>query len=230
MYWKYVWFGRLEIEDTQVGYQAGELVASSLTEVAGVGAAVDGGFTNTAELKPMKYKEAMKCSDKDWWDKAVKEEYRKFVKYKMFKAIKHEDAPKDANFITTTWAVMRKSNGVRRARLNMRGFEQEEGVHFDPSSTAAPVTNDVSIRMTFRIALMAGWIGYIIDVKGAFLHGEFENGEQIYTKIPEGFEQFWDPIVYVWLLQKKVLWIDTGSSVILEELIESNAVYGISKK
>ena len=192
----------LEIEESQVGHQAGELVTNCLWEIAGVGAAVGGGFTNTAELKPMKYKEAMKCFDKDLWEEAVKEEHRKFIKYKVFEPVKKEDVPKDAKFISTTWAMKRKSNGVRRARLNMRGFEQEEGVHYDPSSTAAPVTNDVSIRMMFTIALMAGWIGYIIDVKGAFLHGEFENGEQIYTNIPEGFEQFWDPAVYVWLLKK----------------------------
>ena len=68
--------------------------------------------------------------------------------------------------------MKRKSNGVRRARLNMRGFEQEEGIHYDPSSTTAPVTNDVTIRMMLTLALMAGWIGYIIDVKGAFLHGQ----------------------------------------------------------
>ena len=85
----------LELEETQIGYQAGELVASTLSEVARVGAAVGGGFNNTAELKPMKYKEAMKCSYKDLWDKAVKEEHRKFVKCKVFKAIKHEDVNED---------------------------------------------------------------------------------------------------------------------------------------
>ena len=67
----------------------------------------------------------MKCSDRDLWDEAVDEEHRKFTKYKVFKPIKREDVPKNAKFITTTWAMKRKSNGVRRARLNMRGFEQE---------------------------------------------------------------------------------------------------------
>ena len=56
--------------------------------------------------------------------------------------------------------------------------------------------------MMLTLAIMAGWVGHIIDVKGAFLHGEFENGEVIYTKIPEGFEKFWDPKEWVWLLQK----------------------------
>ena len=182
--------------------QAGSEITNSLFEVAGVGAGTGTEFTNTEELKPMKYKEAMKCDDKALWEEAVDEEYRKFQKYNVFKPVKKEDVPKDAKFVTTTWAMKRKSNGVRRARMNMRGYEQEENIHYDPSSTAAPVTNDVTIRMMLTLALMAGWTGHIIDVKGAFLHGEFENGEQIYTKIPEGFEKFWDPNIWVWLLMK----------------------------
>ena len=36
---------------------------------------------------------------------------------------------------------------------------------------------------------MAGWIANILDVKGVFLHGEFDEGEKIiYTIVTEGFE------------------------------------------
>ena len=189
-------------EDGEVCNQAGANVISSLFEVAGVGAGTGNEFSNTAELKPMKYKAAMKCDDKPLWEEAVDEEYRKFKKYEVFEPIKKEDVPKDAKFVSTTWAMKRKSNGVRRARLNMRGFEQVEHVHYDPSSTAAPVTNDVTIRVMLTLALMANWIAHIVDVKGAFLHGDFEHEEEIYTKIPEGFEKFWDPEKWVWLLKK----------------------------
>lgn len=182
--------------------QAGSKIVDQSYEVAGVGAGTGNNFGNTAELKPMKYKEAMKCDDKKLWEEAVDEDYRKFEKYKVFKPVKKNEVPKDAKFVTTTWAMKRKSNGVRRARMNMRGYEQEENVHYDPSATAAPVTNDVTIRMMLTLAIMAGWVRHIIDVKGAFLHGEFENGEVIYTKIPEGFEKFWDPNAWIWLLQK----------------------------
>ena len=49
----------------------------------------------------------------------------------------------------------------------------------------------------FRIALVltimaTEWIAYVIDVKGAFLHGELEDGEVImHMKVLEGFEQFY---------------------------------------
>ena len=49
--------------------------------------------------------------------------------------------------LTTTWAMKLKSNGDRRARINMRGYEQEDGDHYDSASISSPVTNDVSIRV-----------------------------------------------------------------------------------
>ena len=55
-------------------------------------------FGNTAEYKLMKYKEAMKCDDKKFWDEAVEEEYKKFLKYKVFKPVKKSDVPKNAKF------------------------------------------------------------------------------------------------------------------------------------
>jgi hypothetical protein len=44
-------------------------------EVAAVGAGIGGGFENTAELRPMKYSEAMNGPDKAKWQIAVDEEH-----------------------------------------------------------------------------------------------------------------------------------------------------------
>jgi hypothetical protein len=46
------------------------------SEVNAVGAALGGGFSNTSELHPMKYEEAMASPDKAKWEKAIKEEYQ----------------------------------------------------------------------------------------------------------------------------------------------------------
>jgi hypothetical protein len=56
------------------------------------------------------------------------------------------------------------------------------------------VTNDVSIRVALVLMLMANWTAQVVDVKGAFLHGKFENEKQIYTEVPKGFEKWYDPI------------------------------------
>jgi hypothetical protein len=45
--------------------------------------------------------------------------------------------------------------------------------------------------------IMANWQGQIVDVKGTFLHREFEDGEVIYMKVPHGFEKFYSDDVVV---------------------------------
>jgi Reverse transcriptase (RNA-dependent DNA polymerase) len=45
------------------------------------------------------------------------------------------------------------------------------------------------------------WIGYIMDVNGAFLLGNIEKGKELYMKIPQGFEKFYVEDD-VWLLLK----------------------------
>ena len=44
---------------------------------------------------------------------------------------------------------------------------------------------------------MADWEAELVDINGAFLHGEFDNGEQIYMEIPQGFQEVYDPDLYV---------------------------------
>jgi hypothetical protein len=41
------------------------------------------------------------------------------------------------------------------------------------------------------LMLMADWHGQIMDVKGAFLYGEFKDNKVIYVKVPPGFEKFY---------------------------------------
>ena len=153
---------------------AQETSATVWSEAALIGAGVGGGFSKTQELRPMKYNEAMASEDKDGWEKSVKEEYQRFEKYKVFKAVSRDEVPKGSKFVTTTWAMKKKSNGTLRARLNMRGYEQKDGVHFDSSSIASPVTSDVTVRVCLVLMIMAGWVAQLVDVKGAFLHGEFD--------------------------------------------------------
>jgi Reverse transcriptase (RNA-dependent DNA polymerase) len=93
--------------------------------------------------------------------------------------------------LTTTWAMKKKPNGSYRARINARGFKQLDGLHYDSSATSPPVTNDTTIRVIFTLAMLAGWKGYVIDVKGAFLNGRLDKGEELFLTVPQGFEQFY---------------------------------------
>ena len=110
-------------------------------EAGMVGAALGGGFENTAELRPMKYDEAMLTSDAPEWKKSVKEEFDRMQYHKVFQLIQRSEVPKDANVITSTWAMKKKSNGTLHARLNACGYEQVDGEHYDKDGVASPTVN-----------------------------------------------------------------------------------------
>ena len=59
------------------------------------------------------------------------------------------------------WACKKKSNGTYHGRLNARRFKQIKKKHFDPTSTAAPVTNDTTIRIVFILMLLADWVAEV---------------------------------------------------------------------
>ena len=91
-------------------------------EVAAVGAGtMANNVFNTTELRPMKYKQAMKTKDTNEWKEAVKDELKRFTKNEVYKVVPIEDVPDGTHVMTTTWACKKKANGVFRASLNVRG-------------------------------------------------------------------------------------------------------------
>jgi hypothetical protein len=52
--------------------------------------------------------------------------------------------------------------------------------------------------------IMDNWCGELIDIKGAFLHGDFEDGKNVYMEVPEGFDKCYDPLYYVLLLSRTI--------------------------
>jgi hypothetical protein len=62
----------------------------------------------------------------------------------------------------------------------------------------------MTIKLVLALMLASGSIAHVADVKGAFLHGKFDDGEKIYIKIPLGFKEFYDNNTVLWL--KKCLY------------------------
>jgi Reverse transcriptase (RNA-dependent DNA polymerase) len=146
----------------------------------------------------------MKTSDKEYWKAAVDEKHQRMIKHNVWAEVQRDSLTEDMKIITSTWAMKKKSNGVYRARLAARGFEQQEGIHYDSTNTSSPVMNDITIRVSLILAILAKWHVEVVDVKGAFLHGEFEDGEIIHMEIPKGFERFIRRILFLKL--KKTLY------------------------
>ena len=120
--------------------------------------------------------------------------------------------------------MKKKANGTFRARVNMRGYEQIEGQHYDSASISSPVNNDVSVRTLLTIMIMANYYAYIVDIKGAFLHGEI-----FYCKIPEGFREDYDPKEYCWLLERTAYGLKQAARSFWNKLLEAMKQLGFQR-
>ena len=122
------------------------------------------------------------------------------VKNNIILPIKRKDLPEGVKPIDSTWACKKKSNGKLRGRLNARGFKQKEGQDYIEESIHAPVTQKTTVFVTLVLGEMNGWRRRCIDVSGAFLKEEFEDGEEIYMEVPRGWEKFYGKEVVLKLL------------------------------
>ena len=52
------------------------------------------------------------------------------------------------------------------------------------SPISSPVTHSATIRIVLMLMIMASMLAHVVDVKEAFLHGDFEDGEIIHMKVP----------------------------------------------
>jgi hypothetical protein len=86
----------------------------------------------------------------------------------VFEPVKFSEVLKGVKLIDTTWAMKKKSSGTLRGRVNVRGFKQIDGQHYDGTCISLPVKNAMTIRIALSIMLMQGGITHVMDIKGAF--------------------------------------------------------------
>jgi hypothetical protein len=122
----------------------------------------------------------------------------------VFEPVKSSKVPKGVKLIDTTWAMKKKSSGTLRGRINARGFKRIDGQHYDGTCISAPVTNAMTFRIALSIMLMQSGIAHVVDVKGAFLYEELEDGKKNYINILLGFTKFYSSNTV--LLLKKMLY------------------------
>jgi hypothetical protein len=159
------------------------------TEFANAGAGIGGEFKNTKELKITNYKEAVNGPDGEQWKAEVENEYRQMLANKVFGVVLQKDLPSGTKLIDSIWAMKKKSNGTLCGQMNTRGFKQVEGQHYNGTTISSLVTNSATIRIVLMLMVMASMLAHVVDVIGAFLHGEFEDREIIHMKVPQGFEK-----------------------------------------
>ncbi len=130
---------------------------NKVIEYISVGAGVGGGFFNTQELQVVKYHEAINGPDGELWKEEVKKEHKRIIDSRVFKPVNLSKVPDGVKLIDTTWAMKKKSSGTLRGRVNVCGFKQIDGQHYNGISISASVTNAMSIRMALTVMLMQKW-------------------------------------------------------------------------
>ena len=139
-------------------------VCQELSLVGATGTA----FTHTTDLQVKKLKEALASPQRAQWMEAIEDEFDRFDKHGVFKVVPAAEMLVYYKALSSVWTLKRKANGIFRARLIMRGYEQVPGLHFSPAWTSAPVTSAVTVRIVVVLLLMMGGYAHIIDVCSRF--------------------------------------------------------------
>jgi hypothetical protein len=156
-------------------------------EVGGVAMAAV--MSDAEALEPRNLKEAMNSPDWSRWKEAMDDELASLESHGTWRA---EHAPAGTNIVGCRWvfAVKRDAAGNitrYKARLVAQGYSQVPGVDF--FDTYAPVAKMASIRTVLALAARLDYEIHQVDVKNAYLNGEFEKEEEvIYMKVPPGTE------------------------------------------
>jgi len=138
---------------------------------------------------PVSYREAIaypRFGQK--WSDAVDEELRSLAENSTWDYVGLEDVPAGITPISSKWVFKTKElpgGGIRyKARLVIRGFEQQAGVDFD--ETFAPVAKLHSLSMMLALAAVHDWEIEQMDVVTAFLNPKVDG--DVYMALPQGIE------------------------------------------
>jgi hypothetical protein len=134
---------------------------------------------------PTSITEAYASSDADDWKEVVRIEMDSILSNRTWEQSK---LPFGCKPIGYKWVFKKKlrPDGTidkYKARLVAKGYTQKEDEDF--FDTYSPVARMTTIRVLLSLAALYGLLVHQMDVKTAFLNGEFD--EEIYMDQPDGF-------------------------------------------
>ena len=108
----------------------------------------------TGAMDPVLFDEAYNADDPEdrvGWRNGIEKEFNDMKKRGVWVKAKKRDIPEGANLLGCKWVFKKKKNGVYRAKLVAKGYDQIPGV--DYTENFAPVINNVTICMMLTKAL-----------------------------------------------------------------------------
>lgn len=130
-------------------------------------------------MVPSSFEEAIKSSESKNWQKAMDNEMKSLNKNKTWKLV---EKPKDKKIIDVKWIYKKKNENVYKARLVVRGFQQEEYV----DNVYSPVVKMQTLKTLLAFCCQNDdFIIEQMDVETAFLNGKIIS--EVYVNQPKGY-------------------------------------------
>lgn len=129
------------------------------------------------------FEEAIKGEDKEKWLSAIEEEKKSLEENETWTLVNKSDV-NNKKVLSNRWVFKIKEDGSYKARLVVRGFEQEQGI--DYNETFSPVISSCAIRLIFAIAAERNAEIVKFDIKTAFLYGYLNH--EVFMEVPKGYE------------------------------------------
>ena len=139
--------------------------------------------------EPKTIEEALDSNLNEEWQAAINSEMISIYKNGVWHKI--DELPEGTNPLTTKW-IFKIKRGAQgqiekfKARLCVRGFEQEQGIDFE--GVFSPVMRHNSLRTLMAIAAVNDLEVKQLDIRTAFLHGYLEEDVYIYAPKGSGYE------------------------------------------
>lgn len=135
------------------------------------------------EYVMLTYAEAISGQDRQRWLGAINEEKKSLKENDTWEIINSKKLKKEKP-LSGKWIFKIKQDGKYKARLVIRGCEQEPGISYQ--ETFSPVISTSALRVLFAVGAIKNYVIVIFDIKTAFLYGEVE--EDVYMYPPEGYD------------------------------------------
>ena len=127
---------------------------------------------------PANYNEALASDESVLWQEAMNKEMDCVIKNKTWKLV---EKPENAKVLDLKWVFTNKSDGRKKARIVVRGFQQSEILE----DLYSPVARVQTLKLLFSYCCQFGLKIYQLDVETAFLNGYVKS--DVFVKQPIGY-------------------------------------------
>lgn len=129
---------------------------------------------------PNTYEEAIQSNNSKKWNKAMNDEIKSLEENKTWKIV---NKPEDKKIVEVKWIYRIKSNGIYKARVVAKGFQQ---LYEENEEIYSPVARMTTLKVLLSTACVKNWQIEQMDVETAFLNGQIKS--EVYIYPPDGYD------------------------------------------